>query len=182
MADRDHKNGDTGAPEPDEQTEVTQAAAPAEAEPVAAAAAQTQGATGPDEEGTRSMDGGEATAVVAPPPARGRRRLRALLVGVLVALTCLSVVVTGLTWWTHYTVMDTEGYMRLVGPIGKDPQAIERLSGYVGGEVVSVTDLQQRVSDALPERVQAPRRAHHGLRRGLHREGCTQGPQLAQGV
>ena len=100
------------------------------------------------------MDGGEATAVVAPPPARGRRRPRALLVGVLVSLTCLSVVVTGLTWWTHYTVMNTEGYMKLVGPIGKDPQAIEKLSEYVGGEVVSATDLQQRVTDALPARVQ----------------------------
>jgi hypothetical protein len=152
VADEDLKNGETDAPEPEEQTAVTRAA-PAEAEPAAAAAARTQSAIGPDEEVTRSMDAGEETAVGAP-PARGRRRLRALLVGALVVLTCLSVVVTGLTWWTHYTVMDTDGYMGLVGPIGKDPQAIQRLSEYVGGEVISATDLQQRVTDALPERVQ----------------------------
>lgn len=149
MADEQHETDETGAPEPDERTEVTQAApaeasAPAEAEPAAAVAAETQSATGPDEE----------VAAVAPPSARGRRRLRALLVGVLIFLTCLSVVVTGLTLWTHSTVMDTEGYMSLVGPIGKDPQAIQKLSEYIGGEVVSVTDLQQRVTDALPERAQ----------------------------
>jgi hypothetical protein len=80
--------------------------------------------------------------------------VRTLLVGVLVVLTCLSVVVTGLTLWSHYTIMDTEGYMNLVGPIGKDPQAIQRLSEYIGGEVVSVTDLQQRITDVLPARVQ----------------------------
>lgn len=151
MADEQRDNGETGAPEPEEQTAVTHAA-PAEAEPEAAA--QTQGAPGTDEEVTRSMDEGEETVVVAPASSRGRRRFRPLLVGVLVVLTCFSVVVTGLTWWTHYTVMDTEGYMSLVAPIGKDPQAIQRLSEYVGGEVVSATDLQQRVTDALPERVQ----------------------------
>jgi hypothetical protein len=151
VADEQRDNGETGAPEPEEQTAVTHAA-PAEAEPEAAA--QTQGAPGTDEEVTRSMDEGEETVVVAPASSRGRRRFRPLLVGVLVVLTCFSVVVTGLTWWTHYTVMDTEGYMSLVAPIGKDPQAIQRLSEYVGGEVVSATDLQQRVTDALPERVQ----------------------------
>jgi hypothetical protein len=152
VADEQRDKGETGAPEPDEQTAVTHAA-PAEAEPAAAAGAQTQSVTAPDEEVTRSMDEGAQTTVVASGASRGRRRLRTLLVGVLVVLTCVSVVVTGLTWWTHYTVMDTEGYMRLVGPIGKDPQAIQSLSEYVGGEVVSVTDLQQRVTDALPERV-----------------------------
>jgi hypothetical protein len=151
VADEQRDNGETGAPEPEEQTAVTHAA-PAEAEPEAAA--QTQGSPGTDEEVTRSRDEGEETVVVAPAASRGRRRFRPLLVGVLVVLTCFSVVVTGLTWWTHYTVMDTEGYMSLVAPIGKDPQAIQRLSEYVGGEVVSATDLQQRVTDALPERVQ----------------------------
>jgi hypothetical protein len=44
--------------------------------------------------------------------------------------------------------------MNLVGPIGKDPEAIQNLSEYVGGQVVAATDLQQRVTDALPSRVQ----------------------------
>ena len=50
--------------------------------------------------------------------------------------------------------MNTDGYMNLVGPIGKDPQAIQNLSEYISGEVISATDLQQRVTDALPPRAQ----------------------------
>ena len=63
-------------------------------------------------------------------------------------------VVTGVTWWAHYTVMNTDGYMKIVGPIGKDPQAIQNLSQYISNEIVSTTDLQTRVSDALPAQVQ----------------------------
>jgi hypothetical protein len=126
VADKDHKHGETGAPEPDEVTEVTQVAA-----------------RGGDD---------EVTAVVA--PARRPSRLRRLLIGFLVLLCCLGVVVTGITLWTHYTVMNTDGYMRLVGPIGKDPQAIQALSEYVGDQAVTATDLQQRVTDALPTQAQ----------------------------
>ncbi len=83
-----------------------------------------------------------------------RARLRRILVGLLVFLSCLAVVVTGLTIWAHYTVMNTDGYMNLVGPIGKDPEAIKNLSGYIGDQAVIATDLQQRVTDALPEQAQ----------------------------
>ncbi|HEX5641133.1 MAG TPA: hypothetical protein VFZ86_02205 [Thermoleophilia bacterium] len=145
MADKQHENGETGSPEPGEVTEVTQASAPAEAEPSAAPAAKTQSAVSDEDD--------EVTAVAAA-PARRPSRLRRLLVGLLIFLSCLAVVVTGLTLWTHYTVMNTDGYMNLVGPIGKDPEAIQNLSEYVGGQVVAATDLQQRVTDALPDRVQ----------------------------
>ncbi len=164
MADKQHQNGETGAPEPEEVTGVTQASAAAEAEP-AAAAEETRSAAADDEstavmadasEETTQVEaeggGDEATAVLAPAPSPSR--LRGFLVGFLVFLSCLAVVVTGLTLWTHYTVMNTDGYMNLVGPIGKDPEAIQNLSEYVGGEVIAATDLQQRITDALPSRVQ----------------------------
>jgi len=145
VADKQHENGETGSPEPGEVTEVTQASAPAEAEPSAAPAAKTQSA---------AIDEGDEVTAVAAAPARRPSRARRLLVGLLIFLSCLAVVVTGLTLWTHYTVMNTDGYMNLVGPIGKDPEAIQNLSEYVGGQVVAATDLQQRVTDALPDRVQ----------------------------
>ena len=63
-------------------------------------------------------------------------------------------VITGVTWWAHYTVINTDGYMKIVGPIGKDPQAIQNLSHYISGEIVSTTDLQARVSGALPAQAQ----------------------------
>jgi hypothetical protein len=50
--------------------------------------------------------------------------------------------------------MNTDGYMNLVGPIGKDPEAIQNLSEYIGGQVIVATDLQTRITDALPPRVQ----------------------------
>jgi hypothetical protein len=155
VADKQHKNGEAGDPEPDEVTEVTQAAAQAEAEPAATADESTVVVADASEETTQvatDAGGDEVTAVAA--PARRPSRARRLLIGLLVFLSCLAVVVTGLTLWTHYTVMNTDGYMNLVGPIGKDPQAIQNLSEYIGGEVIAATDLQQRVTDALPPRVQ----------------------------
>lgn len=77
-------------------------------------------------------------------------RVRRILVGVLVALSCLAVAVTGFTFWAHRTVLDTDGYMALVGPVGRDPEAIDRLSGYIADQVVAATDLQKRTAEALP--------------------------------
>lgn len=133
MTDREHENGEPGPPEPQEVTGVTQAS-PSARESTAAPA----------------EIGDEAPAA----PARRPSRVRRILVGLLLVLSCLAVVVTGLTLWAHYTVMDTDGYMNLVGPVGKDPRVVQNLSEYVGGQVVAATDLQQRVTDALPSRVQ----------------------------
>ena len=153
MADKQHKNGEAGAPEPDEVTEVTQAAAPAEAEP-AAAGESTVVMADASEETTQVAAGGDAR----PPRSRRRPGVPAACAGSSSASSSSSPVwrwwSRGLTLWTHYTVMNTDGYMNLVGPIGKDPEAIQNLSEYVGGQVIAATDLQQRVTDALPPRVQ----------------------------
>jgi len=103
-------------------------------------------------DGAQGADGGEdATKVVM---VRKGSRLRNVLVGVLVFLSCLAVVVTGVAWWTHYSVLNTDGYMKIVGPVGKDPEAVKALSDYVAGQIVSATDLQQRTADALPPKAQ----------------------------
>ena len=119
-----------------------------------------------DEESTAVMtEVGEEATGVAPPagpdeptlvaaPPRRPSRLRGVLTWVLVVLCSLAVVITGVTWWAHYTVMNTNGYMKIVGPIGKDPAAIQDLSQYISSEIVKTTDLQQRVGDALPAQVQ----------------------------
>jgi hypothetical protein len=65
-------------------------------------------------------------------------RLRGALVWVLVVLCSIAVVVTAVTWWAHYTVMGSDGYMKIVGPVGKDPQAIHDLSQYISDEIASV--------------------------------------------
>lgn len=161
MANEQHKSGETGAPEPDEATAVTQAGPPADE----SRAAGTEGGEAAEEVTAIASDAAEEVTSVSPPappeettavaaPARRPSRLRRLLIGLLVLLCCLGVVVTGVAWWAHYTVMDTDGYLAIVGPIGKDPQAIQNLSEYISGEIVKTTDLQQRIGDALPGRVQ----------------------------
>ena len=42
---------------------------------------------------------------------RRHNRLRSALVGALVVLTCLSLVATGVSWWVHYSIFNTNGYM-----------------------------------------------------------------------
>ena len=155
MNDDDSRGGDHAAPEPDEVTEVTQSPAPADGEPAAADAAGTASKAATEEGSTAVMaPADDEVTQVDGAPARRPSRTRRLLVGLLVLLCCFAVVVSGVTIWVHYTVMNTNGYMNLVGPIGKDPQAIQNLSGYIAGQAVTATDLQQRVSDALPPKAQ----------------------------
>ena len=138
MTDERSTSSGGAAEAPDEVTGVTQAVTPDEA----GSEDVTQVAVAP----------AETPAETA--PARRPSRLRRILIGLLIVLSCLAVVVSGLTIWAHYTVMNTDGYMNLVGPVGKDPQAIANLSDYIAGQVVTATDVEQRVTEALPPRAQ----------------------------
>ncbi|MDI9597930.1 MAG: hypothetical protein QM323_00320 [Acidobacteriota bacterium] len=133
MADADDSR-QAGALAPDERTSVTRAV-PA------------------GEETTAVVDAGEETTAVRPAPAHRPSRLRGALLVVLIALSCLAVVVTGLTWWGHHTLMDADGFMQVVAPIGKDPGKIRSLSAYVSDQVVQATALEQRLAEALPTRL-----------------------------
>lgn len=133
MADADDSR-QAGALAPDERTSVTRAV-PA------------------GEETTAVVDAGEETTAARPAPAHRPSRLRGALLVVLIALSCLAVVVTGLTWWGHHTLMDADGFMQVVAPIGKDPEKIRSLSAYVSDQVVQATALEQRLAEALPTRL-----------------------------
>jgi len=153
----DVDGGAERTPEADEVTSVTQAGASAadEAAPADAAEEVTRTMDAPADEATTKVDAaGDEASTATLVPARKPSWARRILVGFLVFLSCLAVVVTGLTIWTHYTVMNTDGYMSLVGPIGKDPEAIANLSEYVGAQAVIATDLEQRVADVLPPQQQ----------------------------
>ena len=131
---------DTGSAEAGSVTAVTDAGGTT-AVP-AATDAEAKGESGEEAE----SPAGAATTIVV----HKHSRLRSILIGVLVLLSCLMLVVTGVTIWTHYTVLNTNGYMKLVGPVGKDPKAIAALSSYVAAQVVTASDLQGRAQAALP--------------------------------
>ena len=138
------------------QTAVTQAA------PAALAAEQTALTQTAAEQTAAEQTAVTQVAPAAPGAApdaevvmvRKGSRLRNWLVGVLVVLTCFSLVVTGVAWWVHYSVFSTSGYINLVAPLGKDPAAIKALSDYVATQVVTATDLQTRTATALPANAQ----------------------------
>ena len=132
-------------------TAVTQAAKSSAAEGAADATAVTADKTAVTK--AVAPAGGE----VEPPKTvtvRKGGRLRTFLSAVLIVLSCLAVVVSGVTIWAHYTVLNTNGYMKLVGPVGKDPAAIKTLSDYVAGQAITATDLQARTQAALPTQAQ----------------------------
>ena len=133
MADADDSR-QAGALAPDERTSVTRTVSAGE-------------------ETTAVVDAGEETTAAPPAPARRPSRLRGVLLVVLIVLSCLAVVVTGLTWWGHHTLMDADGFMQVVAPIGKDPGKIRSLSAYVSDQVVQATALEQRLAEALPTRL-----------------------------
>ncbi|HZL64502.1 MAG TPA: hypothetical protein VFD50_06120 [Thermoleophilia bacterium] len=152
--------GESGPAGAAEETAITKAVAADEAktaaeQPTVADAATAQGATAaeaatePDKTAVTSA-GGIAAGTTQTVVVHKHGRLRSILVGFLVLLSCLALIVTGVTVWTHYTVLNTNGYMKLVGPVGKDPQAIKAISGYVAGQVVAASDLQGRAQAALP--------------------------------
>jgi len=158
-ADSEGVAQDEAETKPD-QTAVTKAVAAdkaavtADQTAVTSAAGETSGAAA----GETAVAAVRETAVVAGAAetvvVHKHGRLRSILIGFLVLLSCLTLIVTGVTIWTHYTVLNTNGYMNLVGPVGKDPQAIKALSDYVTTQVVTATDLQGRAQSALPPRAQ----------------------------
>jgi hypothetical protein len=130
-------------------------------------AAEARDAATSDETGSAADATAEKTAVTQAVPAadsaepvtkvvavRRRGRAHSFLIAVLIVLSCLAVVISGVAIWAHYTVLNTDGYMKLVGPVGKDPAAIQSLSDYVAGQIISATDLQARTQAALPPRAQ----------------------------
>jgi len=136
---------DAGPAEATSVTAVTEAGGSTAVTAVAAADATGEtGETG--ETGDVAQSPAGTTTVVV----HKHSRLRSILVGFLVFLSCLTLIVTGVTIWTHYTVLNTTGYMNLVGPVGKDPQSIKALSDYVTTQIVTAADLQGRAQAALP--------------------------------
>lgn len=92
----------------------------------------------------------EASAVAVP----SHGRLRRSLVVLLVVLACLGIVLTAVTWWLHYTALNTDGYLKVVGPVAQDEQVQADLSAYLAGQIISVTDLQDQAVEVLPPKAQ----------------------------
>ena len=86
-----------------------------------------------------------------------RRRTRRILAALFTALAIIAFAVGVPAAWARRTVLDTDRYVEVVGPLAEDPAMREYLSRTVTSAVFEALSVEERVSDALAER--APRLA-----------------------
>jgi hypothetical protein len=81
-----------------------------------------------------------------------RRPLRVSIVGLLVALSCLLVLLSTTVVWAHRTVLNTGAFVGTVAPVFKDPAVTSAVATRATDQLFAELNLQARLSDALPPR------------------------------
>src|SRR5262249_39099020 len=72
------------------------------------------------------------------------------MVGLLLILACVGALTSTLTMWTHQALLNTDHWIKIVGPLGQNPQVVDAVSTYVADETISLLQVQQRTQQALP--------------------------------
>jgi hypothetical protein len=93
--------------------------------------------------------------VASPAEAPARpSRLRQLLVGVLVVLTCVTVTAATAGFWVNRNFLKTSVWVKRVGPLPQDPAVQDALTRQLTAQTMSLIDPKTLFSEALPERGQ----------------------------
>ena len=79
-----------------------------------------------------------------------RRRIRRSIVAVLVALSCLLVLLSTTVVWAHRTLLNTGTFVGTVGPVFKNPVVASAVAARATDELFTELNLQARLRDALP--------------------------------
>ena len=127
---------------------------------------------GPDEDGASSRSASEEGASVRPDEVRRlraerdrlqheleratkprKRRLRRGIVGILVALSCLLVVLSVTVVWAHRTLLDTTVFVGTVSPILHEHSVDQAIANRSTTELYVALDVKHRITEALPARV-----------------------------
>jgi hypothetical protein len=80
----------------------------------------------------------------------GRRRIRRSAVAVLVALSCILVLLSTTVVWAHRTLLNTGTFVGTVGPVFQDPAVASAVATRATDELFTQLDLKTRLRDALP--------------------------------
>ena len=83
-----------------------------------------------------------------------RGRLRRTIVGVLVVLTCISLMAASLAVWTKRNVLDTDRWMEHVGPLAEDPAVQALLTERITARIMEIVDPQALFAEVLPDKGQ----------------------------
>ena len=92
----------------------------------------------------------ELGGVRAPPEKPRRRRIRRSVVGLLVALSCLLVLLSTTVVWAHRTVLNTSAFVGTVAPVFEDPAVASAVAARATDELFTQLNLQARLRAALP--------------------------------
>ena len=87
-------------------------------------------------------------------PLRGepsRQKLRRRLVGLLVFVTIISFVATGVAAWARAVALDTDRFVATAGPLIDDPKVQEALAVGLTGSIMEGAEIRSRVAGALDD-------------------------------
>ena len=79
-----------------------------------------------------------------------RRRIRRIVVGLLVALSCVLVLLSTTEVWAHRTLLNTGAFVGTVGPVFKNPAVTSAVAARATDQLFTELNLQARLKDALP--------------------------------
>ena len=79
-----------------------------------------------------------------------RHRIRRSIVGVLVALSCLLVLLSATVVWAHRTLLNTGAFVGTVGPVFQTPGVDSAVATRVTDQLFTELNVQARLRDALP--------------------------------
>src|SRR5437763_2895215 len=79
-----------------------------------------------------------------------RRRIRRSVVALLVALSCLLVLLSTTEVWAHRTLLNTGTFVGTVAPLFEDPAVASAVAARATDELFTELNLQARLRDALP--------------------------------
>ena len=102
---------------------------------------------------------GESTDAVAEDPAGtdaavkpSKHRGRRITTVILIILGCVLAPIALVGVWAKTTVLDTDGYVDTVAPLATNQEVIDLAATRISEGFVSATDIQDRLTEALPPR------------------------------
>ncbi|MGZ3637828.1 MAG: hypothetical protein ACXVCX_08330, partial [Ktedonobacterales bacterium] len=62
----------------------------------------------------------------------------------LLVLSCIGLLSSALTYWMNQTLLNTDRWIQVVGPLAQNPQVVSAVSGYAADQTVQVLNVEQR--------------------------------------
>ena len=82
-------------------------------------------------------------------------RRRSVLAGISLVLACITILVATIAVWAHQVAFNTDRFTALASSALEQPEVIDPLAARISSQVVTALDVQERLTNVLPERVTA---------------------------